>query len=149
MHIASSMAGMCFGQNSCALTHGFGHAVGGLFGIHHGLSVGMFIPYAMQYYRPVTKKYLEICDTLAIGGKSPERRFASLIKRVKGLLKELDVPLSLKKLGISKREFEAKMDDMVLFAMEDIDTFFSPRPITKEESEKILRYAYDGKDIDF
>jgi alcohol dehydrogenase class IV len=149
MHIASSMAGMCFGQNSCALTHGFGHAVGGLFGIHHGLSVGMFIPYAMQYYRPVTEKYLEICDTLAIGGKSPERRFASLIKRVKGLLKELDVPLSLKKLGISKRDFEAKMDDMVLFAMEDIDTFFSPRPITKEESEKILRYAYDGKDIDF
>lgn len=149
MHIASSMAGMCFGQNSCALTHGFGHAVGGLFNIHHGLTVGMFIPYAMQYYRPVTEKYLDICDALSIGGKSPERRFASLIKQVKGLLKGLDVPLSFKALGIDKAAYKAKMEEMVLFAMEDIDTFFSPRPITKAESEKILRYAYEGKDIDF
>jgi alcohol dehydrogenase class IV len=149
MMIAATMAGMCFGQNSCALTHGFGHAVGSLFGIHHGLSVGIFIPYALQYYRPITEKFLDICDVLKIGGKSPDRRFASLIKQVKGIFKELDVPLSLKKLGIARGEFEAKMEEMVLFAMEDIDTFFSPRPITKEESEKILRYAYEGKDIDF
>ncbi|MCK7491269.1 MAG: hypothetical protein MZW92_05775, partial [Comamonadaceae bacterium] len=59
-------------------------------------------------------------------GKSPEKRFASLIKKMKGLLKELDVPLSLKKLGIAKGDFEAKMDEMVLFAMEDIDTSLQP-----------------------
>jgi hypothetical protein len=149
MHIASSMSGMCFGQNSCALTHGFGHAVGGLFNIHHGLSVGMFIPYAMQYYRPVTEKFLEICDTLAIAGKTPDKRFASLMKRVKGLLKGLDVPLGFKALGIKKAEYEARMEEMVLFALEDIDTFFSPRPVTREQAERILWCAYDGKDVDF
>ncbi|HOS97369.1 MAG TPA: iron-containing alcohol dehydrogenase [Deltaproteobacteria bacterium] len=149
MHIASSMAGMCFGQNSCALTHGFGHAVGGLFGIHHGLSVGMFIPYAMQYYRSVTEKYLEICDVLAIPGRSPERRFASLMKRVKGLFGELDVPPSFRALGIERAAFEARMEEMVLFALEDIDTFFSPRPVTREQAERILRCAYDGRDVDF
>lgn len=149
MHIAASMAGMCFGQNSCALTHGFGHAVGGLFNIHHGLSVGMFIPYAMQFYEPVTDKFLDICDALKMGGKSREKRFAALIRQVKSLMKELDVPLSLKKLGIDRGGFEARMEEMVTFAMEDIDTFFSPRPITREQAERILRYAYDGRDIDF
>ncbi|MCU0576486.1 MAG: iron-containing alcohol dehydrogenase [Desulfobacterota bacterium] len=149
MHIAASMAGMCFGQNSCALTHGFGHAVGGLFNIHHGLSVGMFIPYAMQFYGPVTDKFLDICDALKIGGKSREKRFAALIRQVKRLMKELDVPLSLKKLGIDRGGFEARMEEMVTFTMEDIDTFFSPRPITREQAERILRYAYDGRDIDF
>jgi hypothetical protein len=149
MHIAASMAGMCFGQNSCALTHGFGHAVGGLFNIHHGLSVGMFIPYAMQFYEPVTDKFLDICDALKIGGKSRAKRFTALIRQVKSLMKELDVPLSLKKLGIDRGGFEARMEEMVTFAMEDIDTFFSPRPITREQAERILRYAYDGRDIDF
>lgn len=149
MHIASSMAGICFGQNSCALTHGFGHAVGGLFSIHHGLSVGMFIPYAMQFYRTVTDKYLDICDALAIGGRSPDRRFSSLMKKVKGLLRELDIPLSFRALGIDRAAFESRMEEMVLFALEDIDTFFSPRPITVEQAERVLRYAYDGKDIDF
>ena len=149
MMIAATMAGTCFGQNSCALTHGFGHAVGSLFGIHHGLSVGIFIPYALQYYQSVTGKFLDICDELKIEGATDEERFSILIQRIRDLLRELDVPLSLKDLGIARGAFEARMGDMVLFAMEDIDTFFSPRPITQGESEKILRYAYDGMDIDF
>lgn len=149
MHIAATMAGACFGQNSCALTHGFGHAVGGLFGIHHGISVGIFIPYALQFYRPVTEKFLDICEVLKLEGRSTDEQFAGLVRSMKGILTELKVPLSFKGLGISEDDFNSKMEEMVTFAIEDIDTFFSPRPITRAESEKILQCAYHGQDIDF
>ena len=45
MIIAASAAGICFGQNAAALTHSLGHSIGSMFNIHHGLSVGMLIPY--------------------------------------------------------------------------------------------------------
>jgi pyruvate-formate lyase-activating enzyme len=31
----------------------------------------------------------------------------------------------------------------------DIAGFLSPRPVTQAQCEKIFRYAYEGKDIDF
>lgn len=149
MLIASSMAGMCFGQNSCALTHGFGHAVGGTFGVHHGVSVGIFIPYAMQFYRPVTDKHLEICEALGIRGRDPDRLFSRLVSAVRRLLRATGVPTDLKGLAIEKAAFEAKMDELVEVALEDIDTFFSPRPITRDQARKLLVCAYQGRDVDF
>lgn len=149
MMIAATMAGACFGQNACALTHGFGHAVGGLFGIHHGISVGIFIPYALQYYRPVTEKFLDICEVMKIGGTSPDEQFSQLVESMRGLLTGMNVPLSFKELGVPEDEFNSRMEEMVTFAVEDIDTFFSPRPITRPESEKFLQCAYYGRDIDF
>ena len=149
MLMASSAAGIGFGQSGAALTHSFGHSIGSMFKVHHGLAVGMFIPYAFQYYRPVSDKYLEICHALRIEGASDDESFANLMKAVRGLFLQLDVPLCLKDLGIPADEFERQMETLVLYSVEDIDTVFTPRPITPAQSEKILRYAYDGRDIDF
>jgi len=149
MIIAASAAGISFGQNAAALTHSLGHSIGSLFNIHHGLSVGMLIPCCLQYYKPVCDKFLDICDALRIEGKTPDKSFANLIKAFRDLFKALDVPLSFKELGIKAEEFDRQMENLVLYTMEDIDTFFSPRPITAQQCEKILRYAYDGRDIDF
>jgi hypothetical protein len=149
MIIAASAAGICFGQNAAALTHSLGHSIGSMFNIHHGLSVGMLIPYCFQYYKPVSDKYLDVCHALRIEGATADESFDNLIRAFRDLFRSLDVPLNLKELGIKADEFDQKMETLVLYTMEDIDTFFSPRPITAAQCEKILRYAYDGKDIDF
>ena len=149
MIMAASAAGIGFGQNSAALTHSFGHSIGSMFKVHHGLAVGMFIPYAFQYYREVSDRYLEICHALRIEGASPDESFFNLIKAVRNLFHELDVPLSFKELGISAAKLDRQMETLVLYAMEDIDTVFTPRPMTPAQCEKIFRYAYDGRDIDF
>jgi alcohol dehydrogenase class IV len=149
MMIAASAAGIGFGQSGAALTHSFGHSLGSMFKVHHGLAVGMFIPYCFQFYKPVSDKYLEICHTLRIEGKTPDESFDNLINATKKLFRELDIPLSLKELGISKKEFDEKMETLVLYTVEDIDSVFSPRPMTPAQCEKIFRYAYDGMDIDF
>ncbi len=149
MLLAASLAGIGFGNAGTALTHSFGHTIGSLFKIHHGLAVGIFIPYVFQFYRPVSDKYLEICDILGVGGETAEERFDGLMERVKTLFRGLDVPLCLKDLGIKQKEFEANMETMVVYTYEDIDTIFSPRPITSAQCETIFRCAYDGTDVNF
>ena len=149
MLMASSAAGIGFGNSGAALTHSFGHSIGSIFDIHHGLAVGIFIPYVFQFYKEVTDSYLAICDALKIDGKTDKERFNKLINKVKELFKTLDVPFKLKDLGIGKKAFQDNMEKLVLYSIEDIDTFFTPRPITKDQCKKILMYAYEGKDIDF
>jgi len=149
MHIAASMAGIAFGQGGVALTHALGHTLGKLFGIHHGVAVGLLIPYCLQFYAPVTDKYLDICKALDIRAKTKERSLSLLVKRFKAFFKELDLPVDLKGLGISSEAFDQQMDKLVAYSIEDPSTFSSPRPMTPEQCEKIFRYAYEGKDIDF
>lgn len=149
MLVAASLAGIAFGQSGAALTHSFGHSVGALFNIHHGLAVGVFIPYAFQFYRRASDKYLAICDALGIRDGNADMRFDRLMADVKNLFRELDLPLTLADLGIARADLDARMDTLVQYTCEDIDTLFSPRPMSAAECEKILRYAHAGRDIDF
>lgn len=149
MLLAASTAGIAFGQGGVALTHSFGHSLGSLFNIHHGIAVGIFIPYSLQFYQSVTDNYLTLCKTLDITGKSNTESLSRLVKKIKSLLADLDIPVNLKDLGISKGDFNKNMEKLVLYTVEDIDSYFSPRPMTADQCEKIFRYAYEGKDIDF
>ena len=151
MHIAASMAGIAFSfpNGGVALTHSLGHSIGKVFDIHHGVSVGVFIPYALQYVSKVTDKYLEICKALDIKAGTKEEYLAKLVERVRSLLREVDVPITLKDLGISKEDFEKNLQRLMVYAYEDPSNFQNPRPITIGEYEKFFRYAYEGKDVDF
>ena len=149
MLIASSLAGIAFGQSGAALTHSFGHSLGSLFDIHHGLAVGIFIPYVFQFYQTVSDKYLCICKALGIEGKSREESLSNLVEKVRDLFRALDVPLNLSDLGISEKNLNEKLEKFVQYTYEDIDTLFSPRPITKAQCEKIIRYAHKGNDVNF
>ena len=149
MHMAASMAGIAFGNGGVALTHSMGHSLSKLFAVHHGVAVGVFITYALQYYYPITDKYLDICDALNIRDKSRDKRLAGLIEKIRTLFKDLDVPLNLKGLGISEGEFEKNIEKLTLYSVEDPSAFQSPRPVTPEQCQRFLRYAYEGKDIDF
>ncbi len=149
MMIAASGAGIGFGQSGAALTHSFGHTLGSLFNVHHGVAVGVFIPYCLQYYQTVTDKHLDICYALRIPAGSPEEGLAKLNQAIRDLFRSLDAPLTLKDIGIAEADLNRQMDALVKFSLEDIDTAASPRNMTPAQCEKIIRYAYDGKDIDF
>jgi len=150
MLIAASIAGVAFGNNGgAALTHSFGHSLGAVFNLHHGLAVGVFIPHALQFYSKVTDKHLLICRALNIEARNADDGLVKLVSHMRSFLTRLDVPLSLKDMGISREDFEAKLDKLVLYAYEDVDCYLSPRPITAAQCAQVFRYAYDGRDIDF
>jgi len=149
MHVAASIAGVAFGMSGTHLTHSFGHSLGAAFELHHGLCVGFFIPHSLRFCRRVTDKYLSICKALEVKGRSDDEKFEHLVSRVQGLLAELDVPPNLREMGISPEAFQDKFDNLVAYAVEDVDCFLSPRPITEAQCAKVFRYAYEGKNIDF
>ncbi|MBW1815848.1 MAG: iron-containing alcohol dehydrogenase [Deltaproteobacteria bacterium] len=149
MMIASNIAGIAFGMSGCHLTHSFGHALGAVYEMHHGLCVGFFIPHSFQFCKSVTDAHLAICKTLDIPAPNAEAGMENLVTRVREFLTELDVPLTLKGFGIEQADFEAKLPKLVEYSYGDISCYLSPRPITAEQCEKVMRYAYEGKDIDF
>jgi len=149
MIMAASIAGVAFGMSGCHLTHSFGHSLGAVFNLHHGLAVGFFIPHSLQFCSKVTDKHLLTCKALNIEAKDAKDGLGKLVSRVRSFLTELGVSLTLKDMGIPWGEFKAKLDQLVEFAYGDVDCYLSPRPITKAQCAQILQYAYDGRDIDF
>ncbi len=148
MIMAASIAGVAFGMSGCHLTHSFGHSLGAVFNLHHGLAVGFFIPHSLQFCSKVTDKHLLTCKALSIEAKDAKDGLGKLVSRVRSFLTELGVSLTLKDMGIPWGEFKAKLDQLVEFAYGDVDCYLSPRPITKAQCAQILQYAYEGRDID-
>ena len=149
MLLAASIAGVAFGMSGCHLTHSFGHSLGAVFSLHHGLAVGFFIPHTLQFCSKVTDKHLLICKALNIEAKDAEDGLAKLVGRVRSFLTDLGVPLTLKDMGIPRGDFDASLNRLIEFAHGDIDCYLSPRPITAAQCAQVFQYAYDGKDIDF
>jgi len=149
MQIAAGIAGIAFGNGGVSHTHSLGHSLGKIFNVHHGIAVGVFIPYVQQFHAQVTEKYLNICNALGVKGQSKTIRLGALVDKVKGLLKELDVATNLKELGITRQDLTKNMGMLVQYASEDPDNFQSPRPMTKEQYENMFWYAYEGKDVNF
>jgi alcohol dehydrogenase class IV len=149
MLLAASISGVAFGMSGCHLTHSFGHSLGAVFNLHHGLAVGFFIPQTLQFCSKVTDKHLLICKALNIRAKDAADGLAGLVGRVRSFLADLGVPLTLKDMGISRGDFEGNLSRLIEFAHGDIDCYLSPRPITAAQCGQVFQYAYDGRDIDF
>jgi len=49
MLVAACLAGMSFGNSQAALAHSLGHSMGSVLRTHHGLSVGMALPYTIEF----------------------------------------------------------------------------------------------------
>jgi alcohol dehydrogenase class IV len=149
MLVAASIAGVAFGMSGCHLTHSFGHSLGAVFNLHHGISVGFFIPHTLQFCSQVTDRHLLACKALNIEAKDAKAGLVRLVGRVRSFLTTLEVPLNLNDMGIPRVDFDAKIETLVKYAYEDVDCYLSPRPITAAQCAQVFQYAYDGRDIDF
>lgn len=149
MLVASTIAGLAFGNSQTALTHSLGHAVGKAYGIHHGVAVGLFIPYALQYYSKNTDKYVDMARDLHLEFSDKEDCLEKLSEKYKNLLDRLNVSYDLQDYDIDEDEWEENLDKVTEYAYEDVCTLASPRPTSEPELKKILQYAYEGKEIDF
>ncbi len=149
MVLASSMAGMAIGNAGVSLTHAFGHTLGAVFDLHHGLCVGAFTPYCLQYYRPVTDRWLGLARALDVRGRNDNARFNKLINLFQTFYRELGAPGKLAEMGIGRKDLDRNMKRLVRDTLSDISVHLSPRPLSASHCEKLLRHAYAGKKIAF
>lgn len=149
MQLAATIAGLAFGNSQAALTHSLGHAVGKVFSIHHGIAVGIFIPYSIQYYARASKKYVQLAQKIGIEAKDEAECLEKLVDRFKQFLLSFEIPYALKEHGITKERWDKNLAAVAKYASEDACTAASPRPTSIIDIKKMLEYAYEGKDIDF
>ncbi|MCK8817248.1 bifunctional acetaldehyde-CoA/alcohol dehydrogenase [Natroniella sulfidigena] len=159
MHNASCIAGIVFTNAFLGINHSLAHILGGRFGIPHGLANAILLPHVIRYnskmptkiahypnysYPQANKKYKEIANWLGLDTTGDE--IESLISAIKGLMKELNVPLNLAEAGIKEEEFKAELEDMATFAYSDQSTVANPRRPLISELIKIYKQAYQGLD---
>jgi alcohol dehydrogenase class IV len=150
MHNAASIAGLGFGNSMAGLAHSTGHSLGAVFHIPHGRTVGLFLPYTIEFTATVAADYYaEIAHLLKLEHTEVEKAAFSLAQAIRQLTRNINQPLTIKDLGISSNSFENSLSKLVSNADMDTQTVTSARIPTTEEFEKLFRYAYDGRTVDF
>ncbi|MCX8172417.1 MAG: iron-containing alcohol dehydrogenase, partial [Archaeoglobaceae archaeon] len=144
MHIAATMAGLGFGNSQVGLVHSLGHTFGAVFKLHHGLCVGVFLPYVMQFYLKSDAKSKLEAVARKIGLGSAEK----FIDRVFSLMKSVELPIKLSEI-VNKDSFEKNLEKLVVNTLNDSSLGMSPRIPDYDQTKKIYRYAFEGKKIDF
>jgi alcohol dehydrogenase class IV len=150
MHNAATMAGIAFGNSQVGIAHAMGHSLGAIFKVPHGRTVDLFLPYSIEYgAREAIERYADIGRAIGIEAKTDEEAVEKLVEAVKRLNHEMKEPASIKELGISREDFEKRLEDLVTRAANSSCTFMNPRVPDVEDTRKLFLYAFQGKKVDF
>lgn len=161
MHYASTLAGMAFANSFLGLCHSMAHKLGAAFNLPHGVANALIINQVIkynandcpkkqcafpQYKFPCAKsKYGQIADELNLGGQDDDEKVKLLIDAITQLKKDINLPLSIKDAGISKKDFEAKLEELVELAFDDQCTGANPAYPLMSEIREIYIKAYNGE----
>ena len=160
MHYASTIAGMAFANAFLGICHSLAHKLGAAFNIPHGVANALLLNQIIkfnatdcptkqcafpQYKFPNAKaKYGQISDELGLGGKDDDEKVDLLIEAITELKKEVGIPASIKEMGISEKEFMAKLETLVEQAFDDQCTGANPSYPLMKEIKQIYINAYKG-----
>ncbi|MGD8820713.1 MAG: iron-containing alcohol dehydrogenase, partial [Anaerolineae bacterium] len=151
MHNAATIAGLGFGNSMAASAHAMGHSLGALFPVPHGRAVGLFLPYTIEFhvrgYLPT--RYAELARFLGLPADDEATGATSLVAKIRELARQIDQPISLQEAGITSQEFEAQLPKLLENAQGDFGLSLGTRFPDEEEAEKLFRYAFEGRPIDF
>ncbi|MCS7080005.1 MAG: iron-containing alcohol dehydrogenase [Chloracidobacterium sp.] len=136
MQYAATMAAMAFSNSPVGAVHAIAHSVGALFGIHHGLSNAIALPFVMEFNLPaVAAYYAAVARALGVKdvGQSTEALAEAGIAAVRALKQRCGVPAQYREVGVpTDPDTAAAVTDLTL---EDICLSFNP---VKAERDAIL-----------
>jgi len=105
MALASTLAGMAICQAGTGAAHGLGMSVGGFFNTEHGTTVGLILPYVMEYnFVANLEKYAKIATLLGekVDGLSLRKAALKSIEAIVGFIQDIDIPSNLSQIGAKK-----------------------------------------------
>lgn len=161
MHNASCIAGMAFANAFLGINHSLAHKLGGEFHISHGRSNAILLPWVIEYngektptkfvswpkysYYMAPEKFQRISKMLNLPAETPEQGVKSLVKAVRDLMKQVNIPSTIKECGIEEKAFMNRIDYLSEKAFEDQCTTANPRLPLVSELRELYRKAYYGK----
>lgn len=152
MHNAAAIAGLGFINSMCSLAHALGHSLGAIYKIPHGRTVGLFLPYTIQFnaFNNGQTRYHEIAAFLGLPTATPQEGTASLVEAVFGLARKIGQPCSIQEaVDVSLAKFERDLDRLVEYAETDTQIITAVRTPSTNDVRKLFLYSYQGKNIDW
>ena len=167
MHNAQCLAGMAFSNALLGIVHSMAHKTGAAFeqyGAHiiHGAANAMYLPKVIQFNAKnevAAKRYAEIADFIKLGGDTTEEKVELLVKYLRGLNEQLNIPQCIGHYGLDSYPCEKgfvpedvfleKLSAIAANAISDACTGSNPRIPTQEEMEKLFKCVYYDTDVDF
>jgi alcohol dehydrogenase class IV len=152
LHNAATIAGLSWSNAQLGITHSFGHAMGGLYKMPHGIAVGMVLPYSIEYGLKTNEDlYGQLAREVGAADSEDDDVTASLKLRdvIQKVMRIMKLPLSLKEYGITAKKFEETFDDLVRLTEESAANILNCREPTNEDIRNLWRYIFEGKSVDF
>jgi acetaldehyde dehydrogenase/alcohol dehydrogenase len=157
---ASTISGMAFSNAFLGVCHSMAHKLGSTHHVPHGIANGILINDVIrfnavdnprkqaafsQYKYPNAKsRYVEIADSLHLGGSSEDEKIDLLIKAIDELKNEVNIPKTIGDAGVSKEKFYLTLDEMCESAFDDQCTGTNPRYPLICEIKQMYINAYEG-----
>ncbi len=167
MHNAQCLAGMAFSNALLGIVHSMAHKTGAIFedyGAHiiHGAANAMYLPKVIAYNaknETAAKRYAVIADEMNLGGSTVDEKVELLIKYLRGMNEQLNIPQCIKNYGIDsypcengfvpENVFLERLPEIAKNAVADACTGSNPRSINPEQMEKLLKCCYYDTEVDF
>jgi alcohol dehydrogenase class IV len=143
MLIASSLAGLCFGNTMTGAVHSTAHALGGRYGVPHGLANGIMLPIVMEFnVEEVPLRFLMIADAMGINvnGMDPVEAGKAAVQAVKDLKKDVGLTETLKDLNIP--EDRESLEALAELAGGDSQISYNPRYLEEEDILNLYLKAF-------
>ena len=167
MHYAQCLAGMAFSNALLGIVHSMAHKTGAAFadyGAHiiHGAANAMYLPKVIAFNakdEAAKERYGVIADFMKLGGETLDEKVELLIKYLRGMNDDLNIPHCIKNYGadsypteqgfVPEEVFLERLPEIAANAILDACTGSNPRQPSQEEMEKLLKCCYYDTEVDF
>ena len=137
MQIASYRAGLAFTRAYVGTVHALAHAIGGFYGVPHGLANSVLLPVVLRAYgKSAHKKLAELADLIGITGDTRAEKANKFIDAIEELNRKMDIPTKI------EGKWAIKEEDLPALAKHAFDETNPLYPVPKIFSEKELIAIY-------
>ncbi len=134
----SLVAGLAFGNSDVGGVHCLSESLGAILDTPHGIANSIFLPFVMEFNLPVAaKKYAKIAQMAGLSDKDELSSAEALIRRIKGLVRSLDIP-TFRETGVQ----ESQLKEIALKSFQNNSNPSNPREASVEDYLNILQKAY-------
>ncbi|RIK25446.1 MAG: NAD-dependent alcohol dehydrogenase [Chloroflexi bacterium] len=150
MHNAATIAGLAFGNSQTGLAHALGHSFGALFKVPHGRAVSLFLPYVVEYeVQSGMSRYADIAHTMRLDAQDETQAARAVAARIRALQTALGLPQTLQQAGATAEQLTERMPQLIANAEMDTQLVMNMRVPDAQDLERLFRYAFEGRSIDF
>lgn len=112
MQIASFYAGVAITASGTTAVHALSYPLGGKYHIAHGVSNAILLAPVLRFNECVCRaKLAEVYDRCVKGdAATAEEKSKTVIRRIEGIVKHLDIPTNLNELGVQRQDLDSLVE---------------------------------------